>query len=291
MSSSQSVSAKPAVGKKGRFEHAFAIIRFDEFALPDSSLENCVAVTAIMPDIESAEREVERLNKQAAKGVRYLWQTTRLKQSALPESKWSPENRISERAKDISAEPDLSLREFLESIAVPDYIWKGLSEGGLGFPAFRVFEVCKKPSEIERVQRGEVLASILASHDTDFSEVVGVGSFDSKNLTCFAFRVFDDLCQTPLRQMTPLKIVQNLAERFGLEISIGGSCGKFILEKQFDIPRILRPRTPEGQVISVEDPAEHFVLCTTFKLVPPKVEIALAFCIDTDKYGEWLAAH
>lgn len=279
------------MGTKGRFEHAFAIIRLDEFAIPEGPFENCVTVTAIMSDAESAEREVERLNKQATEGVRYLWQTTRLKGHRQKLSKWSPENRISEPSKTASAGPAESRPEFLESIAVPDYVWKGLSEGGFGMSSFRVLEACRKPTQIERVQKGDVLASLLVANNPGFSDVVGLGTFGSRNMAGFAFRVFDDLCETPLADMSPLDIVKAFADRFGLEMSVGRSCGKFILEANFDIPRILRPRTPEGHVISIEDHADHFIVGSIFKLVPPKVDIALAFCIDTDKYGEWLAGH
>jgi len=297
MSSLHPAASEPAMGKKGRFEHAFAIIRLDEFALPESSLEDCVTVTAIVPDVDSAEREVERLNKQAREGVRYVWQTTRLKQAPIEIHKWSPENRISDpsiatSAKQPSAKHIESSRGFLESLSVPLYISTKRSKGGFGFPEIRVYEACQEASSVHYVRWHDMLARVLVCHDERFSEVVGTSTHEGREIAMFAFRVFPDLCSTPLSDLSPLDIVTAFAERFGLEMYVGANRGKFFLQEEFEMPRILIPNNQEGQIISIVNPDNK--PCVTgfvFKAQPPNVSIALAFCIDTNEYDKWLSSH
>lgn len=60
------------------YDPCFAIVRVDEFALKESTIELAIAVKAIVWSVEEAEREVARLNKlNAEKGCRYFWRTTR----------------------------------------------------------------------------------------------------------------------------------------------------------------------------------------------------------------------
>jgi hypothetical protein len=57
--------------------HVYAIIRIETSG--DYSWENRVTVTKVVKDEETAQREVERLNKlNAEKGCLYLWQITRM---------------------------------------------------------------------------------------------------------------------------------------------------------------------------------------------------------------------
>jgi hypothetical protein len=52
----------------------FAVIRLDD----RSNIEDGITVKEILPTLEEAIREVERLNSlNAMKGSRYFWQTTR----------------------------------------------------------------------------------------------------------------------------------------------------------------------------------------------------------------------
>ena len=52
----------------------FAIIRLDDY----SNIEDGITVKEVVPTLEEAIREVERLNSlNADKGCKYFWQTTR----------------------------------------------------------------------------------------------------------------------------------------------------------------------------------------------------------------------
>jgi len=58
---------------------AYAVVRMDDFLGPDTPLERKFSVKEILPTLESAKAEVERLNGlQQGDGQRYFWQTTRL---------------------------------------------------------------------------------------------------------------------------------------------------------------------------------------------------------------------
>jgi hypothetical protein len=53
----------------------FAILRMDRGI---SSFEDAITVKEVLPEMDQAKREVERLNKlNASKGATYFWQATR----------------------------------------------------------------------------------------------------------------------------------------------------------------------------------------------------------------------
>lgn len=102
----------------------------------------------------------------------------------------------------------------------------------------------------------------------------------------FAFKVLPDLC-SDRDQITPLYLLEKLAERFGLDISIGEVTAKFILRKQ--IPCSIEDPT---RVVSVHNPDNHDYLQNMyFKITRgriPYVDCAICFCIDTDLYRKWI---
>jgi hypothetical protein len=59
-------------------DEVFALLRWDGFHGPDAPPEVAVTVKEVVRSLETAEAEVARLNAQAADGVRYWWQPTRL---------------------------------------------------------------------------------------------------------------------------------------------------------------------------------------------------------------------
>lgn len=65
--------------------HVYAVIRVD---VGMQDIETAVTVKEVVPTMEEATAEVERLNKlNADKGCRYFWQTTRyLPQGLKPKS-------------------------------------------------------------------------------------------------------------------------------------------------------------------------------------------------------------
>ena len=65
-----------------KYLHVFAVIRVDTFHDSSTHVEDKITVTKIFRTQESAEQEVERLNKlNAQKGSIYFWKITRLETS------------------------------------------------------------------------------------------------------------------------------------------------------------------------------------------------------------------
>jgi len=101
-----------------------------------------------------------------------------------------------------------------------------------------------------------------------------------------AFKILPDLCPDQ-GQITPLYLLERLAERFGLNISIGQVTAKFILRKQ--IP--CRVEDP-ARVVSIHNPNNHAFLQSMYLKITrgriPYADCAICFCIDTDLYRKWI---
>lgn len=69
-----------------KYDHVFAIVRIDTPASAETPLWQMVVVTKVVWEQETAEREVERLNRlNGSKGAFYLWMITRLEHSEMSE--------------------------------------------------------------------------------------------------------------------------------------------------------------------------------------------------------------
>ena len=66
--------------KNARFDHAFAILRFDEFMVGKFGMSpEHITVKEVVWTEEAANREVERLNQlNSGKGALYFWRLTRV---------------------------------------------------------------------------------------------------------------------------------------------------------------------------------------------------------------------
>ena len=239
--SRSTVSNKSAPGLKPnrRYQHGFAIIRIDDYFGDETPIEQRITVKKVVRDAGEADREVERLNNlRDGQRSRYVSQITRIDDSGenVPEQGTSPANRIRGL---ISQEPteglDQDTQAWLESIIVPPYLSAPPGEEpgqvvGYGFPAYRAFEVCKAPSVRHCIQWAAMDATIFIKNEGDHADVACVQKIQSGTMFSFAYRVFHDLCDTPLSELTPLAIVEKMSERFGLMMDIGGERGRFFLE-------------------------------------------------------------
>jgi len=272
-------------------EHAFAIVRLDDFMPRDTPLENCVSIKKIVGSVDEAEREVQRLNALHQPGVRYIYQTTRL---AIESGAKSPP--VMSRLYRLHEQPAPRLaglsQEEVEAINVPEYIWKATKDGGFGFPGARVYDVLRAPTEAHQIHWKELLTTIYTRKLPGFVDTVGVAvtEQDSATFASFAFRAFDDLAKG-FAELSPLEIVTAFAERFGLTISVGAKSGKFFLREQFPLPTIILPGVREGQIFAIEKSQLPHVMGSCVRIDKPLVSIALAFCISTTAYQEWLDSH
>ena len=119
-----------------------------------------------------------------------------------------------------------------------------------------------------------------------FYLVVGTRQVKENLHVDFAFKILPDLCPDPSKA-TPLYLLERLAERFGLNISIGEVTTKFILRKQ--IPCRVVDST---RVASIHNPNNHdFVQSMYLKIIRgriPYADCAICFCIDTSLYRKWI---
>jgi hypothetical protein len=275
-----------------RSDQVYAIVRIDDFLGNDTPIEHRITVKKVMPDAENAEREAERLNRlQKDKGVRYFSQITRMERidQVSLEKEPGQKNRsgglVSGRLENVIT---VEKRAWLETIRLPEYIDRP-PPNGWGFPAFRAYEVCANPSNISQIKFRYIDFYIFAKNSDDYTDVVGVQSVEDYLMVSFAFRVLPDLNPSPLDALTPLEIVECMADRFGLNMAVGVNRGKFFLKRDFDLPAIITPGQAEGQVIAVDRPNDcpaqvAFIL----RIEPPMVRVALAFAIDLMRYWEWI---
>jgi hypothetical protein len=273
-----------------RYDHAYAIVRLDEFLLPATSLEHCVTVKKIVWNVEEAQREVERLNALQHSGVRYVYTTTRLKRSAANSS-----NRIvADIPEPRTQTMDFGVnREFLKTIHVPEFIDNATKNGGFGFSGFMVYETCEHASAVHHIEWKGLVASIYVRELSEkHVDVVGIRVDEDRTFATFAFTAFDDLCEFPIGELAPLEIVRRFAERFGLTMYVGSKSGKFFLQEVLPIPTIIVPGTPEGQFINVVNPSKRpYTFGCMLRREPPNLTVALAFCIDTVAYQKWIDSH
>jgi hypothetical protein len=271
-----------------RFEHLYAIIRVDAFHGPETPEEQKISVKKVVRDVAEAEQEVDRLNRlQKASGVRYFWQLTRLERFADDRPFPDSVGRLGRLERmDALVPPEAAAIEqtkFLESIKIPQPIWAD-PPIGLGFPQIRFFEVIANPSDIHVITWKGMTATIYARRSKSHADIVCLRD----NHASIAFRVFPDLCDTPLPDLLPQEIIQKLADRFGFTLIIGAERGKFFLEKECPGPTII---VPAGPIIIDSPPGKPLVGTLMYKHEPPVLNVALAFAIDLDAYGKWLSSH
>jgi hypothetical protein len=84
-----------------RFDHAYAILRFDEFLGTDVPIDHKVTVKQIVWDPELAQREVDRLNAlQGGGGVFYIFRVTRVQKTCQEAAVTAPAAHSAETDKE-----------------------------------------------------------------------------------------------------------------------------------------------------------------------------------------------
>lgn len=105
-----------------------------------------------------------------------------------------------------------------------------------------------------------------------------------------AFTILSDLV-TSVGTLEPLPLLQALAHRTGLVIRIGQQLNKFIFRETVTIEGSVQD---PAKIVEIVNPSRHsFVQSMYFKVDQANglhsVNVALAFCIDTDDYLRWLS--
>jgi hypothetical protein len=172
-------------------------------------------------------------------------------------------------------------------IKTPEYI-TGECPPNFGFPEGRLQEVHQNPDQTHVLIWEGLEIRLFLKAATKFTDVVAVQWTPQPRMVSFAMRTFPSLCDTPLGDFTPLQLVERVAEKYGLEVTIAEKKGKFFLCEKLDMPK----GVPGTQLTQVTNPNNHeFVQSFFIKVTPPVVSVALAFCLDTREYGNWLRNH
>lgn len=101
------------------------------------------------------------------------------------------------------------------------------------------------------------------------------------------FRFYDDLCPDPAGKR-PTEILAAIAGRFGHEMQIGDWHGTFLADAVVQCER-----NPDGSTSLVSCPTAK-PPCIIEMLVRKSgemVSVALAYCLDTDRYIDWMRSH
>jgi hypothetical protein len=104
-----------------------------------------------------------------------------------------------------------------------------------------------------------------------------------------AFRILPELI-SDINTIEPIIVLQELIQRFGLTIRIGYQLNKFIFR---EIIPIDNSNSDETQLVQIINPNNHSFLQSIFMKIENQgsvkiVNCAMAFCIDTDEYSEWV---
>jgi hypothetical protein len=163
---------------------------------------------------------------------------------------------------------------------------------GLGFTGTQIGNTCEHHTDTS-VFKWEYLQVLIFRRAFDsYSDIVGIGISADPWETVFGFRVFSDLCDKPLGELTPLQIVELMAERFGLPITVGDKTGKFFSKQEVEITKVGHPGSNTDQLIYVHNPSNRFYALTrAVEIKEDVVRIALLFAIDTLQYREWVYDH
>jgi hypothetical protein len=167
--------------------------------------------------------------------------------------------------------------------------------GGLGFDAARIMAAIEHPDRpVDRFAWGNWIIKICThpagnKSTGEWTDVVGIGLNGEIRTILFAFQVFPDLCETPIKDLSPLQMVGALAERFGHVLTIGKKSGKLVVQEDFPRPPRGRRGQPFQDWLHVDHPKDE----TPFEVRADDadhrlVRVALAFSICHREYGRWV---
>lgn len=158
---------------------------------------------------------------------------------------------------------------------------------GYGFTIARLREIYRKPDQQHKILYKGLEVRLLQKSEAAYTDIVGlqVPGRPRNNRVVFAIRSFPDLCVRPLATLPPLELLREFAEKFGLDIVVGGKKSRFILCDEVPAPAPIATK-----LFRCEAPAKqrHYHMNLFFKPAPPMVNIALAFCLDSDRYLAWI---
>ena len=103
-----------------------------------------------------------------------------------------------------------------------------------------------------------------------------------------AYRLYFDY-KEKVAELTPVQLLNEFANRFGLEVTVGRLKGKFLFDQKIPIDHGVSPT----QLVSVHNPNNHAFTQEMWMRINEKeeervVDCALVFCIDNTRYIKYL---
>jgi hypothetical protein len=177
----------------------------------------------------------------------------------------------------------------LDTMQIYEPILRPPSLGGCNFPRTRILAACETPDRTQRISWNGLIVDIHAKACGGRLDVVGVAVTKEPWRVMFALEAYPDLCDRPLGELTPVQIVERLADRFGLMVTIGNRSGRFFLEEEIPLPGDSRKQWYRPQLFELENVENHpFVLPAAATREDLVARVALGFCIDLARYGDWI---
>jgi len=131
-------------------------------------------------------------------------------------------------------------------ISIPKYI-SGRGPRDFSFPRRRAVMATQHADRFEDIafESDRVFIRLYVRDSKGYSDVVGVAQKEDEACAHFAFRAFDDLADTPSKNLSPKQIVIALAKRFGTE-SLSGNDSSCFLGYQAARARYRKSRSSGG---------------------------------------------
>jgi hypothetical protein len=156
--------------------------------------------------------------------------------------------------------------------------------GNLNFQKRRIEEILANPDGRQEINGEGIVVEFLTKRTAGGVDVVATAKYPGNYLVAFALHAFDDFPKGKLADMTPLEVVRQIAERFGLEQRIGDAKGRFFVTQMLD-----RPKKQHVKLIDVINPADASFISQQFvRTTDLGIDICLAFCLNTDAYRLWV---
>lgn len=106
---------------------------------------------------------------------------------------------------------------------------------------------------------------------------------DGNCIVSFGFKIKPDLSKAVFIKR-PINILQDLMQKYGLTVNVGGKAMKIFLSETVDLPA-----SGSVNIINVENPQNHsFIQNFLMKVNEKEAELGLGFVLDTTEYIQWL---
>jgi hypothetical protein len=174
------------------------------------------------------------------------------------------------------------------NILIPSYVTDARPKG-CGFSRFQVEKVIKdKSHQVHDLVWGNLLIRIYGRYSDAYVDIVATSRLGGHWSVSFAYRVFSDLGRLPIDELSPLEIVEQMASRFGRDVTLGGCASKFHLQQT--IQSTLGIMEFVG-LPDIKDEGQDFTVSAIRSTGTGAFEVALVFCFDTVKYANWHSEH